>query len=321
MPKTYLYIGLFVCTVALGGIAAWIATTPAHTSSVQTDTTSGFLGSLDAFAFLRNDANTNVSTTSASASEDATKIEAFIRAWNEARAVQSNTQYTILPSEEDAPETPATQESVEALLSNLLGKSTLSALKTTTGATFSSGTGDYTSDSNVLWDGSYTGNIAPISGVADAPTAVQTEMHDYANDVARLIITFNNSAGDQATLFDDYFADRTDPNEISRLQKLTEGYTKLAADLDALIPPEAFASIHERLVVGYTNVGTYLWDIRLANSDAELVERLLTYNVIAEDVARTHIVVVKTLAAYGVEFTPNEPAGKMFVFTGIGGSL
>lgn len=228
---------------------------------------------------------------------------ALFRGW-EARIGEELVR--ALPAvENNSPQTADTPEDIGALFSNLLGDSALDRLRQ-----HDDTTNTYES---LLWFDGFNDARAPRQTSRTAYTPVQEALHTYGNSVAKEIRDFNARESNQVAVLDT-FAQSYRTADTSSLKKLTDGYNTLAHTLDALTPPDPVATTHRALVEGYRAVGEGLWRLTDAENDEELMSLMLAYNGVAENVARAHVELVRTLRIYDIVFASHEP-GSDFMFT------
>ena len=300
----------------IGAIAlvfgSFYVSTRQPTQSTSTGTYASFSGPVNVFDIFKRDttnAPTVIQQQNETPSEQIQAIQSIIDAWDsrvgssQARAAQAN----ITELEKAAAKETERQE-IADIFNDLIGDTKFTD-KLAQQSGYNSGSGGTNVADEDIWLGGYSGSGTTVTQTQMTPT--QEALHTYGNELGATLTTFNTVQGDQVGLLENFVEDRA---QTASLKQLTDAYTQLSSDIDAIDAPAMVASTHQKLVTSYRQVGELLWDTAGAQDDEEFVQRILAYNKASEEVAKGHVALVTLFKAYGVEFKDGEP-GSIFVFT------
>ena len=309
MERAHLFIGgIIIVSVIAIGIVVTTTLSSQHTPPAPQDT-SGYAtfntapNIFESLTRTQETPTTLVTTTTPPVSHESQTqaLSHIIRTWEE-RPGSSDARAARTTIAVERTQQQREQDEISVLFNDLIGPRVTD---------YTAQQSDYSSlsSNDLIWGGDLTTNT---SGSASAPgyTDTQQAVHRYGNELGETLQAFNLAQGDQAALLEAFIETR----DATRLKRLADAYVTLGEAIALLSAPAPVISMHNGMTISYTAVGELLFEVSIATDDEDLMERMLTYNAVAEDVARHHVAFITTLKAYGITYKSHEP-GNIFMFS------
>ncbi len=250
-------------------------------------------------------------TPSGRRASDSDTLPSLLTHWG--TDVPRSTERAVPMSTTKAPttSTPRTTHSVQQEFRSLIGESLLE--RAAQQSTDSSYTAPYDPYDSGLWFTGFNDTYAPVDA-GKTETDTQQALRAYGNALGGALTTFTTAHSDQVAVLDTFMNAREDQQARSAVATLADDYHQLADTLESIPATGPAAGIHAELVPLYRDISNGFDTLLTAHNDEAMLENILAYNAISENVARFHVRLVKMFSAYGVVFEEHE-AGRIFSFT------
>ncbi len=146
-------------------------------------------------------------------------------------------------------------------------------------------------------------------------TVLQKHLYDYGNDVGSFIQSFEQENPNESRILTDQAQDRADAGKAAALQSLAQGLSALGDNLLTIDEvPSQMTAAHTALANSYKNIGEKLALVPDAQSTADFVAAVKTYDATADVFVKNYVAFANLFVAYGVTFSSGDP-GSVFTFT------
>lgn len=165
-----------------------------------------------------------------------------------------------------------------------------------------------------------TGLVATTTQTAQPMTADQKTFYDYGNDIGGEIQSFEELHTDQAQILKDQAEDRTDPTKAAALVSLGQSLASVGTYMQQMqdVPPQA-QDLHNALAQSYLDIGAKLQMVAQAQSDADFVQAVETYDTSANTFVHNYAALAQFFSEQGVTFSQQDP-GSVFSFSDTSGA-
>ncbi len=168
------------------------------------------------------------------------------------------------------------------------------------------------------------GLVATTTVVKKPMTASQKALYDYGNTLGVIIQSFETQQKNEAQVLKDQVEDRTDPGKAAAVVMIGKALANVGTQIGTIDPstvPASVASLNTALARSYKDIGAKLQLVPAAQSDADYVAAIKSYDAAADVFVRNYAALAQYFSIAGVSFSSGDP-GSVFSFTNTsGGSL
>lgn len=146
-------------------------------------------------------------------------------------------------------------------------------------------------------------------------TAAQAALYGYGNEAGSTIQSFEETHTNMSQVLTDQVNDRTDTQKAAAVVSIGNGLAAMGRALEGITDaPPSVVSLNLSLAKSYEDIGAKLAQVPQAQTDAQFITAIDTYNAAADTFTKNYVALASYLAASGVTFSPNDP-GDVFSFT------
>jgi hypothetical protein len=165
-----------------------------------------------------------------------------------------------------------------------------------------------------------TGLVATTAPAKKPMTAGQQAIYDYGNSIGGEIQSFEQLNPDEAQILKDQAEDRTDQAKSNALISLGKGFASIGTYMNQMQDvPTSVMPLHSALAQSYLDIGAKLQLVAQAQSDADFVQAIETYDTTANTFVRNYGAMAQFFQEQGIVFAPQDP-GSVFSFTDTSGA-
>jgi hypothetical protein len=146
-------------------------------------------------------------------------------------------------------------------------------------------------------------------------TATQSALYTYGNEAGSSVQTYSDRHADQAIVLRRFVEDLGNSAKAEEVRFMAQDLATVGDELSRMDDVPAVArSSHNRVAAGYQQLGALLEAVSTARTDAELLEKITTYNAAADSFNYSLVALATIFSVSEVSFNENDP-GRVFVFT------
>lgn len=197
----------------------------------------------------------------------------------------------------------------------------LDALLLAISTTSIGGTGTFSASTSAQIADAYAliprGLVATTSAIVPSKSALQRALYSYGNVAGAIIQTYEDTHKNAAQVLKDQSTDRSSPDKAAQVVAIGNALTRVGRDLagSSEVPPPVL-SYNSALAKSYQDIGGKLTLVAKAQSDADFIAAIQTYDAAVDSFTRNYVALATYLSGNGVTFSSSDP-GSVFSFNAV----